>query len=84
MKCSRCECQFSATSAMVTDHRYVQECIAALKAEIRRLMEEHANTPLRTPPPPTLSGAVYVSTAGTSTSTPTVGPGMIVYPASSP
>lgn len=37
MKCGRCDIQFSATSAMVTDHKYVQECIDALKGEVRRL-----------------------------------------------
>jgi hypothetical protein len=37
MKCSRCEIQFTATSAMVKDHRYVQECIDALKAKVREL-----------------------------------------------
>lgn len=44
MRCSRCECSFSAESALVADHRYVQQCIDALKSEIKRL-EATAATP---------------------------------------
>lgn len=39
MKCSRCECQFAADSAMVVDHKYAQHCIDALKLKVKRLEE---------------------------------------------
>lgn len=45
MKCRRCEVQFTAQSAMVTDHKYVQECIDALKGRIRE-MEKAAHPPI--------------------------------------
>lgn len=37
MRCSRCSLPFSPTSAIVTDHRYVQHCIDALKGRIKEL-----------------------------------------------
>lgn len=40
MKCKRCDIQFSATSVMVTDHKYVQECIDALKGRVRELEKQ--------------------------------------------
>jgi len=51
VKCSRCEIQFTAASAMVKDHRYVQECIDALKARVRELEREPGVQPMPAGPP---------------------------------
>lgn len=46
MKCARCEQTVITESATVTDHRYIQSCIDALKARIK-MLEDHIGANVR-------------------------------------